>query len=64
MPGGDIVVAIDGKTVRRPEEFIAYLELNKKAGENVTLTILRDGQQRDVQVTLGERPPPAARPPR
>ena len=56
--------AIDGKPVRRPEEFIAYLELNKKAGENVTLTILRDGQQRDVQVTLGERPPPAARPPR
>jgi len=62
--GGDVVVTIDGQKVRRPEDFIAYLELNKKAGENVTLTILRDGQQRDVQVTLGERPAPASRPSR
>ncbi|HZO29846.1 MAG TPA: PDZ domain-containing protein, partial [Chloroflexota bacterium] len=62
--GGDIVVAIDGQKVRRPEELIAYLELNKKAGENITLTLVRDGQQRDVQVTLGERPAPSARPSR
>jgi S1-C subfamily serine protease len=61
-PGGDIIVSIDGQKVRRPEDFIAYLELNKKAGETVTLTIVRDGQQREVQVTLGERPPPQPRP--
>ncbi|MCC7368574.1 MAG: trypsin-like peptidase domain-containing protein [Chloroflexi bacterium] len=54
--GGDIVVSIDGQKVRRPEDFIAYLELNKKAGEVVILTIVRDGQQREIQVTLGERP--------
>ncbi|MFN8524196.1 MAG: trypsin-like peptidase domain-containing protein [Chloroflexota bacterium] len=54
--GGDIVTAIDGQQMKRPEDFVAYLELNKKAGETVTLTIVRDGQQRDVQVTLGERP--------
>ena len=62
--GGDIVLAIDGQKVRRPEDFIAYLELNKKAGENVTLTVMRDGQQREIPITLGERPRPAARPPR
>jgi S1-C subfamily serine protease len=62
--GGDVIVAIDGQKVRRPEELVAYLELNKKAGENVTLTIMRDGQQRDVQVTLGERPRPSSRPSR
>jgi S1-C subfamily serine protease len=54
--GGDILVAIDGQKVRRPEDFVAYLELNKKAGETATLTVVRDGQHRDVQVTLGERP--------
>jgi S1-C subfamily serine protease len=54
--GGDIITMIDSQRVRRPEDFIAYLELNKKAGESVTLGIVRDGQQRDVQVTLGERP--------
>jgi S1-C subfamily serine protease len=59
--GGDIILAIDGRKLRRPEDFIAYLELNKKAGENTTLTILRDGQQRDVTVMLGERPRPESR---
>jgi S1-C subfamily serine protease len=54
--GGDIIVAIDGNKILRPEDFIAYLETNKKAGDTVTLTVIRDGQQRDVQVTLGERP--------
>ncbi len=56
--GGDIVVAIDGQRVKRPEDFIAYLETNKKAGETVTLTIVRDGREQQVQVTLGERPRP------
>jgi S1-C subfamily serine protease len=62
--GGDVIVAIDGQKVRRPEDFIAYLELNKKANETVTLTIIRDGQQQDVQVTLGERPRAENRPAR
>jgi S1-C subfamily serine protease len=59
--GGDIIVSIDNQRVRRPEDFIAYLELNKKAGESVTLTVVRDGQQRDVQVTLGARPRASSR---
>ena len=54
--GGDIITAIDGQAMKRPEEFIAYLEMNKKAGETLTVTILRDGEQRDVTLTLGERP--------
>jgi 2-alkenal reductase len=56
--GGDVVTAIDGNRVKRPEDFVAYLETNKKAGDTVTLTIVRDGQERQVQVTLGERPRP------
>jgi 2-alkenal reductase len=56
--GGDVVTAIDGNRVKRPEDFVAYLEMNKKAGDTATLTIVRDGQERQVQVTLGERPRP------
>jgi S1-C subfamily serine protease len=59
--GGDIIVSIDGQVVRRPEELVAYLELHKKAGEDITLVIMRDGQQREVRVTLGERPRPTVR---
>ncbi|MGE3267450.1 MAG: S1C family serine protease [Chloroflexota bacterium] len=62
--GGDIILAIDGQKVRRPEDFIAYLELNKRAGENVILSIVRDGQPQEIQVTLGERPKADARPSR
>jgi S1-C subfamily serine protease len=54
--GGDIIVAVDGKAMKRPEDFISYLELNKKAGDTLTLTIVRGGQQQDVSLTLGERP--------
>jgi S1-C subfamily serine protease len=60
--GGDIITMIDNQKVRRPEDFIAYLELNKKAGDTVTLSIVRDGRSRDVQVTLGERPRATGRP--
>ncbi|HZO30748.1 MAG TPA: trypsin-like peptidase domain-containing protein [Chloroflexota bacterium] len=55
-PGGDIIVAVDGKATKRPEDFASYLELNKQAGETVVLTIVRDGKQQDVTLTLGERP--------
>ncbi|MCC6178087.1 MAG: trypsin-like peptidase domain-containing protein [Chloroflexi bacterium] len=55
--GGDIITAVDGQPIVRPEQFIEYLEKNKKAGDTITLTILRNGQQQDVQVTLGQRPP-------
>lgn len=54
--GGDIITAIDGQQVKRPEDFISYLELNKKAGDQITLSILRNGQQQDVSLTLGSRP--------
>jgi S1-C subfamily serine protease len=54
--GGDIIVAVDGQPMKRPEDFVAYLELNKRAGDRLALTIVRDGRQQDVQVTLGERP--------
>jgi S1-C subfamily serine protease len=55
-PGGDIIVAVDGKATKRPEDFASYLELNKKAGDSVTVTIMRNGQQQDLTVALGERP--------
>jgi 2-alkenal reductase len=54
--GGDVITAVDGRPVKRPEDFISYLELQKKAGDTMTLTILRGGQQQDVNLTLGQRP--------
>ncbi len=56
MPiGGDVIVAVDGKDMTTMENLVA-LVAGKEPGDTLTLTILRDGEQSDVTVTLGERP--------
>jgi S1-C subfamily serine protease len=54
--GGDIIVAIDGYELQDFEDLIAYLVRETKVGQRVTLTIIRDGKELEVPVTLGERP--------
>lgn len=53
--GGDIIVGIDGRTVTGMDTIISYLDYTE-AGQVVTLDIIRGGQQRSVEVTLGRRP--------
>ena len=54
--GGDIITAIDGQPLKRPEELLVYLETKKSPGDTVTLSIIRDGQNLQVPVQIGERP--------
>jgi 2-alkenal reductase len=54
--GGDVIVAIDGQKVKTFNDVISYLAVSTKVGQKVTLSVLRDGKQVDVTVTLGERP--------
>ena len=56
--GGDVIVGIDGHPVRKLNDLAVYTERNKHSGDEVTLTIVRNGQQLDKDLTLGERPPP------
>jgi S1-C subfamily serine protease len=37
------------------DDLIVYLA-GRSVGQKVTLTVLRDGRQQRIQVTLGERP--------
>ncbi len=53
--GGDVILQVDGHDVVQPDA-LARLVANKKPGEKVTLTILRDNKRRQVEVTLGKRP--------
>jgi S1-C subfamily serine protease len=53
--GGDIITAINDKLVRRVEDIGAILD-GMRAGETVTVTVLRNGQRQNVTVTLGEWP--------
>ncbi len=54
--GGDVITAIDGTPVLSFDDLLIYLSLNAAPDQTVTLTILRDGETRDVPVTLSARP--------
>ncbi len=54
--GGDVITAIDGQPVSSFEDMLIYIALKANPGQVVTLTIIRDGKTKEVQVTLGERP--------
>jgi 2-alkenal reductase len=54
--GGDIIVAIDGYELRDFDDLIAYLVRETEVGQEAVLTIVRDGEELEVPVTLGERP--------
>jgi S1-C subfamily serine protease len=54
--GGDIILAIDGTPVQDMDDVIVYLVENTRPGQEVELSILRDGQEQKLTVELGERP--------
>jgi len=54
--GGDIIIKIDGRNVAAGDDIIEYLATDTEVGQTVTLTILRDGQEQQLEVTLGARP--------
>jgi S1-C subfamily serine protease len=53
--GGDVVTKVDGRAVRRDADLARALD-GMAPGDSVTLTVVRDGEPRDVTVTLGTRP--------
>jgi S1-C subfamily serine protease len=55
-PGGDVIVEVDGKAVTSVEDLAAYLDENKKPGDQVELKVERDGNDLTVRATLAEWP--------
>ncbi|WP_309492435.1 S1C family serine protease [Candidatus Hecatella orcuttiae] len=56
--GGDVIIGVDDVEVRKLRDGIVYIERNKQPGDEITLTIIREGQVLTVELMLGERPPP------
>ena len=54
--GGDLIIGIDGKSIRSFDELLAYLITSKGPGDVITLKILRGEETLDIPVTLGRRP--------
>jgi 2-alkenal reductase len=53
---GDLIVAVDGQTVRQFSDLMSYLINHTRPGQSITLSVLREGQPLDLTVVLGERP--------
>jgi len=53
--GGDVIVAVEGKAVKSPEELTRILR-RKRPGDQVSLEVAAKGRTRTVTVTLEARP--------
>jgi len=52
---GDVIVALDGQPVQGMQDLAGRIGAHQP-GETVELTVLRNGQQETVRVTLGSWP--------
>jgi S1-C subfamily serine protease len=55
-PGGDWIVAINGIRINDFNDLLTYLILETEPGVEVTLTILRNGEEVEVPLMIGARP--------
>ena len=54
--GGDVITAINGEPVNSFDDLLIYISLFASPGQDVTITVWRDGEYRDVNVQLEQRP--------
>ena len=52
---GDVITKVDGQTIENMDELNA-IKNSKEIGDEITLTIWRDGKTEDIDVTLQEQP--------
>jgi S1-C subfamily serine protease len=53
---GDIIIAADGHNITKHDDLLNYIGQNKIAGDNITLTVYRNGHAIDLKATLAARP--------
>jgi S1-C subfamily serine protease len=58
--GGDVIIAVNGQRLKA-ESDLAELISRQRPGQTVTLTVLRDGEEQEIEVELEPRPERVAR---
>ncbi|MGH9999226.1 MAG: S1C family serine protease [Nitrosopumilaceae archaeon] len=54
--GGDVILSVDHKDVRKIDDILIHLQREKKVGDTIDLQILREGRVTNFELTLEERP--------
>jgi 2-alkenal reductase len=55
-PGGDVIVAIDGRKITSAEDIVRIVTESLSPGEVARFTIMRGNSRREIRVRLAERP--------
>ena len=55
LRSGDVIVGIDDQLVRKLADLVVYVERNKRPGDFINLTIIRNGYKESIPLQLGER---------
>jgi S1-C subfamily serine protease len=56
LAGGDLIIAVDNRPVRLFSDFLSYIMANKSPGDEIVITIKRQGEEMEVPVVLDKRP--------
>jgi serine protease Do len=56
LTGGDVIVKLDGKNIRNLADILIYLQTEKKVGDNLEITLLRNTEYQNVNTTLEAQP--------
>jgi len=54
--GGDIIISVDDKEVRKISDILIHLQREKSVGDEMVLGVLRDGEFLHITLELVERP--------
>jgi S1-C subfamily serine protease len=54
--GGDLITGVNDQAIRNFQELNRYLVFNTAPGQNIQLSVLRDGRDMTIPFVLGERP--------
>ena len=54
--GGDLITSVDGEPIRSFSDLLAYLVTYKSPGDEMEITVLREGKELVLKVILGKRP--------
>jgi S1-C subfamily serine protease len=56
--GGDMIIALSGTRIKGTDDLSTFMEEHTLPGQTINVTIVRNGQDMTVQLTVGTRPPP------
>ncbi len=56
LPGGDLIVAIDGHPLETFNDLISYLVSSTEVGQQIVITVVRQGEEVELTLSVGARP--------